>query len=101
MTSSPVTKFKNKSGAIEYHLDFDSAWDGFDSFVQYLQKHWCAEISESSDGVYSRRWVLRVDGTPVSIYHDSQVGNYFLREDGVFDQRQLEQIEADLMRRMS
>lgn len=101
MSILPVTKCKNKNGETEYHLEFDSAWDGFDSFVQYLQRHWHAKVSESSDKIYSRRWVLRVNGVPVSVYHDSQIGNYFLREDGVLDQSQLEQIEADLVRRMS
>jgi hypothetical protein len=101
MSIPPITKCKNKNGFIEYHLEFDSAWDGFDSFVKYLQKYWRAEVSESIDDVYSRRWVLRSNGVPISVYHDSQIGNYFLREDGDSGQELLEQIEADLVRRMS
>lgn len=101
MSIPPVTKCKNSSGEVEYHLEFDYAWDGFDSFVKYLQKYWSAEISESRDDVYSRRWVLRTKEVPISVYHDSQVGNYFLREDGVSDQSLLELIEADLIHRMS
>lgn len=97
----PVRKCKNKDGAIEYHIEVDSEWDGFDSFVQYLQKHWQAEVSESADWVYSRRWVLRSNGVPISVYHDSQIGNYFLREDGSVDQSLLEKIEADLIKRLS
>lgn len=99
MSIPPLTKGKNSKGETEYHLEFDSAWDGFDSFVKYLQKYWGAEISESSDEVYSRRWVLRSNGVPITVRHDSQIGNYFLREDGVDDQSLLERIEADLMKR--
>jgi hypothetical protein len=101
ITPPPIRKFANKDGAIEYHIEVDSAWDGFDSFVQYLQKHWQAEVSESNDVVYSRRWVLRSKGVPISVYHDSQVGNYFLREDGIDDQSLLEKIESDLIQRFS
>jgi hypothetical protein len=100
MSIPPVTKSKNNEGAVEYHLEFDSAWDGLDSFVNYLQEQWGAEVSESSDNVYSRRWVLRAEGVPITVYHDSQIGNYFLREDGVLDQALLERIEADLVQRM-
>ena len=100
-TILPITKFANDKGAIEYHINIDSAWDGLDSFVQYLQKYWQAEISESVDWVYSRRWVLRSNGVPISVYHDGQIGNYFVREDGSTDQTLLEKIEADLIRRFS
>ncbi len=95
-----IAKGTNEKGIIEYHLIADPAWDGFDSLVKYLLKHWKAEVSESVDEIYSRRWVLRVSGVPISIYHDSQVGNYFLREDGSDDQSLLEQIEKDLIRRL-
>lgn len=103
MTSSipPITKCKNKDGAVEYHIEADPAWDGLDSLVRYLQKYWQAEVSESSDGVYSRRWVLHASGVPITIYHDSQIGNFFVREDGCNDQSLLEKIEADLTRRLA
>lgn len=91
----------NKDGATEYHLLADGVWDGFDSFVQYLQQHWQAEVSESEDWIYSRRWVLRSRGVPISVYHDSQIGNYFLREDGNSDQTLLEEIANDVTRRLS
>lgn len=100
-TLPPIRKCVNKDGAIEYHIEVDSEWDGFDSFVQYLQKYWQVEVSESNDVVYSRRWVLRSNGVPISVYHDSQIGNYFLREDGIDDQSLLEKIETDLIQRLS
>jgi hypothetical protein len=100
MNIPPVTKGFNKDGVLEYHLEFDSAWDGVESFAQYLKKYWKAEVIESIDDIYSRRWVLRSEGVPITIYHDSQIGNYFLREDGVDDQSLLEKIEADLVQRM-
>ena len=100
MSIAPITKGLNKGGVIEYHLEFDSAWDGLESFVKYLQKYWEAEVTESIDNIYSRRWVLRVDGVFISVYHDSQIGNYYLREDGADDQLLLEKIEADLIQRM-
>ncbi|RCS58579.1 hypothetical protein [Parvibium lacunae] len=96
----PIRTCKNKDGAVEYHIEVDSEWDGLDSFVQYLQKHWQAEVNESSDSIYSRRWVLRSNDVPISVYHDSQIGNYFLREDGIDDQSLLEKIKADLMQRL-
>jgi hypothetical protein len=101
MSVPPVTKGLNKDGVLEYHLEFDSVWDGVESFAKYLQKYWHAEVVESIDDIYSRRWVLRIEGVPITIYHDSQIGNYFLREDGVGDQTLLEKIEADLIQRMS
>ena len=100
MSIPPVTKCENADGSVQYFLQFDSAWEGFDSFVKYLQKYWQADVSEQSDNVYSRRWVLRSGGVPISVYHDSQLGNYFVREDGVDDQTLLEKIEADLIHRM-
>lgn len=101
MSIPEIAKRKNEKGEIEYRLSSVSDWDGFDSFVQYLQKHWQAEVSESADWAYSRRWVLRSNGVPISVYHDSQIGNYFLREDGSADQSLLERIEADLIQRLS
>lgn len=95
-----MTRCANKDGAIEYHIEADPMWEGFDSFVAYLQKHWNAQISESADWVYSRRWVLRSQGVPISVYHDSQIGNYFLREDGVSDQTLLEKIAEDVTYRL-
>lgn len=100
MSISPVLKRVNESGFVEYYLEFDPVWDGFDSFVKYLYKHWNAQLVESVDGVYSRRWVLRVMGVCVSVYHDSQLGNHFVREDGGMDEGILEKIEADLLMRM-
>ena len=101
MNSPLISRSKNKHGATQFHLNFDSAWDGFDSFVNYLQKHWRADISEQSDSTYSRRWVLRVGNVPVSVYYDSQIGIFFVREDGNHDDSLLERIESDLLRRMS
>lgn len=101
MKISPVLKIVNEGGLSEYHLEFDPAWDGLDSFVKYLKKHWNAKVVESVDGIYSRRWVLRIQDVPVSVYHDGQIGNYFVREDGEKDQELLEEIEADVLRRMS
>lgn len=101
MGISPVLKRVNTDGAVEYHLEFDKTWDGFDSFVRYLKKHWQAEVTEVGDFVYSRRQVLRSNGIPITVYHDSQIGNYFLREDGLQDQGLLEKIESDLIIRMS
>ncbi|MES9859127.1 MAG: hypothetical protein ABW166_21450 [Sedimenticola sp.] len=100
MSIAPVLKRVNEGGLMEYHLDFDPVWDGLDSFVNYLKKHWQAEVIESVDDIYSRRWVLRVKGVSISVYHDGQIGNYFVREDGEKDQSVLEDIEADLVRRM-
>lgn len=51
------------------------------------------------DNIYSRRWVLRSGEVLITIYHDSQVGNYFVREDGIEEQGLLEQIEGDLIER--
>ncbi len=99
MNNSPVLKRVNKQGLTEYHLAYDHVWDGLDSFIKYLVKHWHAEVIESIDEVYSRRWVVRISRVHVSVYHDSQIGNYFVREDGE-DQSVLEKIEADLVRRM-
>ncbi len=101
MSTLPVLKSTDKNGAIQYHLEFDPAWEGVESFAMYLQKKWGAEVIESSDSVYSRRWVLRLNGVPISVYHDSQIGNYFVREDGIADQLLMEKIEADLIERMS
>jgi len=100
MAIPPVTKRTNENGFVEYHLSFDGAWDGLDSFVKYLQKHWNGEVSESVDSIYSRRWVVRSEYVPISIYHDSQLGNFFLREDGVDDLSLLERIAVDVAERM-
>lgn len=96
-----ITKIINEKGHIEYHVNPVTGWDGFDSLTKYLIKYWHAEIIESADWIYSRRKVLRSGNVFISIYYDSQIGNYFLREDGSDDQSLLEQIEADLIRRLS
>ncbi|TGG93454.1 hypothetical protein E4656_10425 [Natronospirillum operosum] len=96
-----VTKSVNNDGATQYHLQFDSEWGGVESFAKYLQKYWQAELLDKTDSVYSRKWVLRSGGVLISVYHDSQIGNYFLREDGESDEALLRQIEADLIHRMS
>lgn len=96
-----IAKGKNKKGLVEYDFLADPSWEGFDSLVKYLQKYWQAKINESSDLVYSRRCVLISNGIPISVYHDSQLGNYFLREDGVDDTTLLDDIAKDLERRLS
>ena len=102
MTKLPtVTKGKGKDGLVQYHFWQDQSWGGFDSLVQYLKVHWDAVVAESVDVVYSRRWVLRSRDVSISVYHDSQLGNYFVREDGGADQSLLEAIEADLRKRLS
>ncbi|WP_172200538.1 hypothetical protein [Niveibacterium sp. COAC-50] len=96
-----ISKGVNKNGCIEYHVNAVADWDGFDSLIKYLEKYWHAAVVESDDGVYSRRKVLRSGDVPITIYHDSQIGNYFLREDDSADQSLLEKIEADLVQRLS
>lgn len=98
---SPHCKGKKQKGLMEYDFLADPSWEGFDSLVKYLQKYWQAEINESSDLVYSRRCVLISNGIPISVYHDSQLGNYFLREDGVDDTTLLDDIAKDLERHLS
>lgn len=96
-----ISKTKNQNGVMQYHVWASPSWADFDTLVLYLQKKWNAVVTESEDKVYSRRWVLRVNGVPISLYHDSQQGNSFLREDGVADQSILEKVEADLRSRLS
>ena len=96
-----VAKRKSDKGGMEYTLYFAGHWDDFDSFVQYLIEYWRAQVNESVDGIYSRRWVLRCGAVPISVYHDSQLGNYFLREDGVDDRRLLEEIADDVIKRVA
>jgi hypothetical protein len=96
-----VAKLINEQGYVEYHVEYITGWDGFDLLVQYLVKHWQTEVIESVDWIYSRRWVLRSGKVFISVYYDSQLGNYFVREDGSEDQSLLEEIEADLVKRLS
>ncbi|WP_243040849.1 hypothetical protein [Dyella sedimenti] len=97
----PITKAVGREGRVEYHFWADQTWDGFDSLVKYIEKHWDGVVIESVDNVYSRRWVLRSGGVSISVYHDGQDGNYFVREDGEADQSLLEAIEADLQKRLA
>ncbi|MDD0976810.1 hypothetical protein [Pseudomonas fontis] len=95
-----VTRVCNEHGVLEYHVLAVADWDGFESLAKYLEKYWSAVVVERDDNVYSRRWVLRSDDVSVSLYHDSQKGNFFLREDGGLKQDLLERIEADLIGRL-
>ena len=97
----PITKGQDKNGCVEYHFWADQTWDGFDSLIRYFQKFWDGVVIESIDDVYSRRWVLRSNGVSISVYHDGQRGNFFLREDGGADQSLLETIETDLLKRLA
>ncbi|WP_097304340.1 hypothetical protein [Pseudomonas chlororaphis] len=98
-TLPAVTKRKNEKGETEYHVGAVSDWEGFESLVKYLEKYWQAVPIQMDDNIYSRRWLLRSGEVLITIYHDSQVGNYFVREDGVEEQGLLEQIEGDLIER--
>jgi hypothetical protein len=91
-----VTKSLNESGQTRYHLEYEPAWGGLDSFVAYLVKRWGGSVVESVDNVYSRRWVVRAAGVCISVYHDSQLGNYFVQEDGTANREFLEEVEQDL-----
>ncbi len=95
-----VTKRKNKEGLTEYHIMAVPDWDGFDSLVKYLEKHWCAVPVQKDDNVYSRRWLLRSGDVYITLYHDSQIGNYLVREDGEGDQELLDKIGRDLIDRL-
>lgn len=97
----PLTKGMNKDGVLEYHFWADQTWDGFDSIVKYLVKYWHGTITEQSDEIYTRRAVVRVGDVPITVRHDSQMGNSFFREDGVEEQSILEKIEADLIARLT
>lgn len=97
----PLTKSTNKDGVVEYHFWTDQTWDGFDSIVKYLVKYWNGFVTEESDEIYSRRTVVRVGDVPITVRYDSQMGNYFFREDGVDDHTTLQKIEADLIKRLT
>lgn len=96
-----IVRVKNKYGQTEYHIPEMCDWDNFDSLIKYLIKYWQAQVVESDDKIYSRRSVLRANNVPISLYFDDLLGICFLREDGSDDQSLLEQIEADLIRRLS
>ncbi|QDE39484.1 hypothetical protein FIV34_09855 [Luteibacter pinisoli] len=95
-----LTKSIDESGRVLYHYWADQTWDGFDSLVKYLEKHWDGVPIEEVDEVYSRRWVLRFNAISIAICHDGLKGTYFVRDDGKSDQTLLESIEADLLRRL-
>lgn len=96
-----VTKRISDRQTVEYEVAAVSDWDGFDSLIAYLRKHWAGEVTESVDHIYSRRWVVRVEGVPISVYHDSQIGTYMVREDRVGVDDLLERIAADMTRRLA
>jgi hypothetical protein len=97
----PITKGTDDAGRVTYYFWADPTWDGFDSLVRYMKKYWNATETETSDGVYSRRWVVIADRTPIAVYHDSQLGNYFQRNDESVDLDLLERIFSDLEARLS
>jgi hypothetical protein len=97
----PVTKGVDEDGIIKYHFWADQTWDGFDSLVKYIEKYWGGVVVESADEVYSRRCVIKSGEVLIAVYHDGQDGNYFSRDDGVSDQSLLEEIEVDLVKRLS
>ncbi|MBK3479878.1 hypothetical protein JJD66_27735 [Pseudomonas sp. MF6751] len=94
-----ITKRVNSDGMVECHLGFSSDWDGFDSIVKYLKKYWQASPVQTADNIYSRRWVLICNGVMLTVYHDSQIGNYLIVENGEDKDNLLGQIEADLIER--
>lgn len=96
-----VVRIINKNKQVEYHITGMYDWDNFDSLIKYLKKYWQASVVESDDKIYSRKSVLRSNNTPISLYFDDLLGIYFLREDGSNDQSLLEEIESDLIRRLS
>jgi hypothetical protein len=97
----PVSKGINSNGIVEYQFWADPSWDGFESVIKYLQKYWSGEVAESSDEIYTRRRVVRCQNVFITVRHDSQIGNWFFRQDGNEDQALLEQIESDLIQRLS
>lgn len=97
----PITKGVSEDGRIQYNFWADQTWDGFDSLVKYIEKYWDGVVVESSDEIYSRRSVVNSRGVFIGVYHDGQGGNYFVREDKESDQSLLEDIAADLSKRLS
>jgi hypothetical protein len=93
-----VTIRINSEGKVECHLGFSSDWDGFDSIVKFLKKYWQASPVQFADNI-SRRWVLICNGVALTVYHDSQIGNYLVVENGEDKDNLLGQIEADLIGR--
>jgi hypothetical protein len=100
-TGSVVTTRVNENGVTEYHVLAVSDWNGFDTLIQYLKKHWGAVTLEFSDEIYSRRWVLSIKDVRISFYHDSQKGNYFLCEETKESSKIAEDIAADIGRRLA
>ena len=96
-----VTKSKRDNGAIEYHLSYDASWDGFDSLIAYMKKHWGGRPVSTQDDIYSRSWVMDFKGIIIAIRHDSQIGNYFYRDDDSSNDNLLENIENDLNNRFN
>ena len=94
-----VTIRINSEGKFECHLGFSSDWDGFDSIVKYLKKYRQASPVQFADNIYSRRWVLICNGVALTVYHDCQIGNYLVVENGEDKDNLLGQIEADLIER--
>jgi hypothetical protein len=94
-----ITKSIDHDGVVQYHFWADQTWDGFDSLVGYLRKYWNASIVDSVDEVYSRRWMLQLGSTNVTVFHDSQEGNRFRSDNGHQAEVLMNDIEADLLRR--
>lgn len=65
-----IIRVDDASGNVIYHYLADATWDGFDSLIKYLRKHWSALVWQEGDEIYSRTWLLRVGCEDVEIRFD-------------------------------
>lgn len=52
-------------------------WDGFDKLIQFVKKHYDAEVITEADGPGARCWILSSKGQKFKLVHDDGYGNYF------------------------
>ena len=75
MTKDSVAIYDNPDGKSVVDIVALPDWDGYDKLCEFLKQEYKATVISALDGPDSRKAILELRGTRISIQHDDPYGN--------------------------
>ncbi len=99
MTQHPPVVISRSHGRLQCNVAAVPDWEGFDKLVQFLTKHYGAEVVESVDGPDARRCWMEVREHVLEIEHEDPWGNTIVAPTEAAEPV-LQQVAEDLVERL-
>jgi hypothetical protein len=74
MNFKPIVLVKNKNKLLHVNINVISNWDDFDKLIFFLRENYLAVVTDSLDGIDTRRWTLEVNDMQFQLVFDDFFG---------------------------